>query len=43
MIQIIVQIFHPIVGLIIHLEIPTKEAKGEMEMHTVTAKTKTRK
>ena len=40
---IIAQIFNPIVELIIPLEISTKETKAEMEIHTVTAKTKVRK
>ena len=40
---IIAQIFALIVKLIILLEISTKEAKAEMEIHTVTAKFKVRK
>ena len=40
---IIPQIFNPIVELIILKEISTKEAKAEMEIHTVIAKTKVRK
>ena len=36
----IAQIFNPILKLIIPLEISTKEAKVQMEIHTVTAKTK---
>ena len=36
---IIVQIFNPVVELIIPLEISTKEAKAEMGIYTVTAKT----
>ena len=36
----IAKVFNPIVELIISLEISTKEAKEEMEIHTVTAKTK---
>ena len=40
---IITQIFNPIVELIIPLEISTKEAKAEIEIHKVTAKTKARK
>ena len=41
--EIIAQIFNPIVELIIPLEILTNEAKAEMEIHTVTAETKVRK
>ena len=37
------QIFNPIIELIIPLEISTKGAKAEMEIHTVTAKNKVRK
>ena len=37
---IIAQRFSPIIELIIPLEISIKEAKGEMEMHTVTEKAK---
>ena len=40
---VIAQIFNPIVELKIPLEILIKEAKAEMEIHTVTAKTKVRK
>ena len=40
---VIAQIFNLTVNLIILLEISTKEAKSDMEMHTVTAKTKVRK
>ena len=40
---IIAQIFNPIVELFIPLEISTKEAKAEMKIHTVTAKTELRK
>ena len=35
--------FNPIVQLTILLEILTKEAKAEMKIHTLTAKTKVRK
>ena len=35
--------FNPIVELIISLEILIKEAKAEMEIHIVTAKSKVRK
>ena len=35
--------FNPILELKILLEISIKEAKAEMETHTVTAKSKTRK
>ena len=41
--EIISKIFNPIVELLIFLEISIKEAKAEMEMHTVTGKTKLRK
>ena len=37
------QIFNTIAELIILFEISTKEAKAEIEMHTVTAKTKIRR
>ena len=40
---IIAQIANAIVELIIPLEISTKKAKAEKEMHAVTAKTKVRK
>ena len=40
---IIAQIFNPVVEHIIHLKILKKEAKAEMEIHTVTAQTKERK
>ena len=40
---IIAQIFNTIVDLIIRLGISIKEAKAEMKIHTVTAKTKVRK
>ena len=40
---IIAQMFTPITELIISLEIWFKKAKSEMEIHTVTAKTKLRK
>ena len=33
---VITQIFNPIVELVIPIEIPTKEAKAEMETHAVT-------
>ena len=36
----IAQIFNPIVELIIPVEILTKDAKAEMEIHPLTAKTK---
>ena len=36
-------IFNPILELLIPLEISTKKAKIEMEIHTVTTKTKVRK
>ena len=39
----IAQILNLIVEIIITLEISTKEAKAEMEIHRVTAKTKVRK
>ena len=39
----VAQIFNPVAELKIPLEISTKEAKAEMEMHTVTAKAKIRK
>ena len=39
---IIAQIFNLIVELFIPLEISTKEAKAEMKIHTVTAKTELR-
>ena len=37
---VIAQIFNPIAELLIPIEIPTKEVKPEMEMHTVTVETK---
>ena len=40
---IITQIFNSIAELITPLEMLIKEAKSEMEIHTVTAKTKLRK
>ena len=40
---VVPQIFNLIVELIIPLEISTKEAKVEMEIHTVIVKTKARK
>ena len=40
---VIAQIFNSTVKLIILLEISTKEAKADMKMNTVTAKTKIRK
>ena len=40
---IIEQIFNTIIELIILLEISIKEAKEEMEIHLLTAKTKLRK
>ena len=40
---IIVQIFNPIAEFIIPIELSIKEAKPEMEIHTVTANTKLRK
>ena len=40
---IIAQMFNPIVELIIPLEISTKEAKSEMDIHTVTVKAKIRR
>ena len=39
---VIAQIFNPIIELIIPTEISTKEAKAEMEIHILTAKTKVR-
>ena len=39
----IVQIFNPIVKLIIPIGTPTKETKAEIEIHSVTAETKIRK
>ena len=41
--ETIAQILNLIVEIIITLEISTKEAKAEMEIHRVTAKTKVRK
>ena len=43
LLAIITQIFNYIVELITNLEISIKEAKAEMEMHIVTAKTKVKK
>ena len=40
--ETIAQILNLIVEIIITLEISTKEAKAEMEIHRVTAKTKVR-
>ena len=40
---IIAKIFNPILELIMPLEISTKEAKAEMEIDTINAKTKVRK
>ena len=40
---IIAQIFNPIVELVIPVEIPTKEAKAEMEIHPVIVEPKVRK
>ena len=41
--EIITQIFSPIVELITHLEILINEAKAEIKIHTVTVETKLRK
>ena len=38
----IAQIFNPIAELVIPIEIPTKEAKAEMEMHPVIVEAKIR-
>ena len=40
---VIDQIFNPITELVIPEGIPSKEAKAEIEIHPVTAKTKIRK
>ena len=40
---VIVHIFNPISELVIHIEIPNKEAKEEMETHPVILEVKIRK
>ena len=40
---VIVHIFNPISELVIHIEIPNKEAKEEMEIHPVILEVKIRK
>ena len=40
---VIAQIFNPIAELVIPMVIPSKEAKAEIEMHTVIAEAKIRK
>ena len=40
---VIAQIFNPIAELVIPIVIPSKEAKAEIEMHTVIAEAKIRK
>ena len=40
---VIAQIFNPIAKLIIHIAIPSKETKAEIEIHPVTAEAKIRK
>ena len=37
---VIAQIFHPIAELLVPTGIPTKEAKGEMETHSLTVEIK---
>ena len=40
---VIAQVFNPIADLVIPIGIPGKEAKGEIEMHPLTAVAKIRK
>ena len=40
---VIVHIFNPISELVIHIEIPNKEAKEEMEIHPAILEVKIRK
>ena len=39
----VAQVFNPIVELITHIAIPTKELKAEIEIHPVISETKIRK
>ena len=40
---VIAQIFNPIAELVIRIEIPTKEAKAEIEIHPVIVEAKIKK